>query len=293
MTDGGLNYHEFLLARSPDGQVVTEDMYVFLSGEMLTQTFRRFLLNFLASPEQGGAVQLRGPDQLYVKHAREIGKMATAIQKDRGKEALAIFRKLPADLQKDKVIQLIAIRAAQDGDEAEYLVELERFRKAHPEDVAIDFLSIDYHIIKKQYDEALKALGRADKAVGGDPYLQVIKGGLLIQAGRFQQARTTLEKAVKDEPKLIHGYWALVSLALEEKNHAETAVWLKKIEESGLAEYRRPERPGRQRLRRVRQIARVREIQNLAGREKKMKAPDGQGRCRVTGLSKVVCLSFE
>src|SRR5690349_19662701 len=37
--EGGVNYHEFSLARYPDGQVGTEDLYIYLSGEPLTQTF--------------------------------------------------------------------------------------------------------------------------------------------------------------------------------------------------------------------------------------------------------------
>ncbi len=130
------------------------------------------------------------------------------------------------------MFQLIAIQAAQGtNDDALYLAEMERFRKDHPDDAAGDLVSMDYYHLKKQPDEVLKLADRLDKALGGDPYLSVVRVGALIDAKRFKEARTAAEKAVKDEPKLTQAYWARISVATEEKNHADTLTWLKKLVE--------------------------------------------------------------
>jgi tetratricopeptide (TPR) repeat protein len=234
--DGSVNYHEFVLHRSSDGQVVTEDIYIYLSCEMLSKTFRRMLLVFLADPKKGIAAQLKEADEFYLKNMNEVIKLSTAMKNGKNEEALAIFRKLPPELQKDKSLQILAIKAAQEGEESEYLIELERFRKAHPKDAAIDILSIDYFLLKKQYDEAQKAIDKLNESVGGDPFLQILKGGVLNQAGKNAEAKPIIEKALKDDPKLMLGYWTRVAIALEEKNYADTLVWLKKIEETGLSE---------------------------------------------------------
>jgi hypothetical protein len=234
LEDGSVNYHEFLLHRSSDGQVVAEDVYIYLSCEKLSRTFRNMMLVFLADSKKGFVAKLKEADQVYLKNVNDVIELTSAAQSGKNAKALSIFRKLPPELQKEKSLQLLAIKAAQEGEESEYLVELERFRKAHPKDVAIDFLSIDYYVLKKQYGEAQKSIEKLDKAVGGDPFLQILKGGMLNQAGKSAEAKWIIEKALEDDSKLILGYWARIGIAVEEKNHGDTLTWLKKVEETGL-----------------------------------------------------------
>jgi tetratricopeptide (TPR) repeat protein len=234
--DGSVNYHDFILTHNQDGLVVAEDMYVFMNCEMISQTFRRMLLLVASDPKKGIAAQLRESDQLLVKNIKEILKMTAALKEGRSMEALSIFRKLPDELQKEKAFQLIAIQAAQGLDDAEYLGEIERFRKNHPKDATIDFLAIDYYFLKKKYDEVLKAIEKLDKSLGGDSYLLILKGTALNQAGRNAEAKPLIEKGIKEGPKVANAYWIRIAIALEEMNHADTLEWLKKIEESGLVQ---------------------------------------------------------
>jgi tetratricopeptide (TPR) repeat protein len=231
--EGAVNYHEFSLVRYPDGQIATEDIYIYLSGEQLTQTFRRLLLGFLADRNRGAVAQLSKDEQLLTKHMNDLTTMAQMARSGQHREALATFRRLPAGLQKNKIFQIIAIQAAQGtGDDADYLAELERFRRDYPTDPAADIISIDYYLLKKQYDEAFKAVDRLDKALGGDPYMDVLRAGGFVEAGRYKEARAAAEKAVKDAPKLPQAYWARLTVATKEKNHADTLTWLKKLVEA-------------------------------------------------------------
>jgi tetratricopeptide (TPR) repeat protein len=231
--NGGVNYHDYLLVRSPDGKVVAEDLFVLSIGEMCSQTYRREFLNILASAKQE-LIALKESDQTYLDNISEVRKMLAAMRDGQSKEVLKIFRKLPAELQKDKLLQLAAIKATQDGEESEYLIELERFRKSNPKDAAIDLFSVDFYILKKQYDLALKSIDQVDKFVGGDPFLKIVKGDVLNQMGKKAEAKMLIEMGIKDDPKLMNGYWIRVSISLEEKNHVDTLTWLKKIEELGL-----------------------------------------------------------
>lgn len=234
-SEGGVNYHEYTLARYPDGLVGTEDLYIYLAGEPITQTFRRTLLGLLAGQDRGLVGRLSGPDQAMAKNVKVLIGMTTDIRNGRFKEGLAAFRKLPPELQKNKVFQIFAIQAAQGtGDDAEYLAAMERFRRDHPDDPAAELMSIDYFTLKKQYDEVLKAVDRLDRAVGGDPYLDVLRSSALAEAGRFRDAAAAAEKSVKGNPKLPLAYWTRVSVALKEKNHKDTLAWLKKGVEAGV-----------------------------------------------------------
>jgi tetratricopeptide (TPR) repeat protein len=231
--EGAVNYHEYTLARSPDGQIVTEDIYVYASGEPLTKTFRRLMLGYIAEKKKGAIDKLNGSEQLLTKHIEDLTKMSQQVRNGQHKEALETFRKLPAELQKNKIFQIIAIRAAQGADDdKEYLAELERFRRNYPDDPAVDLISIDYFYLKKEYAEAIKTVERVDKSLGGDPYLMALKANMLLEAKKYKEARETAEKAIKDDPKLALAYLVRAAISAQEKNHKDALVWLKKLVEA-------------------------------------------------------------
>ena len=231
MSEKGVNYHDVLLTRLPDGRVDLEDVYVFATGEMLTQSFRRLLLPAAAELDRGLVARLRGTDQLYCSNLAKIQAMSRAVQAGNGREAVDAYKALPAELQRNKVILVAYLQAAAGVDDTEYSTALEAFRRHFPNDAAIDFISVDYFLLRKQYDESLRCIGTVEKAVGGDPYLHTLRANVLVEAGRFPAAREAAEKAVVEEPTLPDAYWTRISVALREKNHRDTLAWLKKIVE--------------------------------------------------------------
>jgi tetratricopeptide (TPR) repeat protein len=229
--EGALNYHEFTLVRYPDQEIATEDVYIYTSGEPLSQTFRRLLLGIMAE-NRGGFARLREEDKIYTKNAGVIGKMAMMVRNGQSKEALDTFRKLPAELQKNKVFQIVAIQAASGtGDDNDYLTEMERFRRDHPNDPAAEILSIDYYLLKKNYGETLKTIDRLDKSLGGDPYLDCMRASAMADAKKFKEARTFADKAIKDAPKIPQAYWTRTTVATMANDHDDTLKCLKVLVE--------------------------------------------------------------
>jgi tetratricopeptide (TPR) repeat protein len=141
---------------------------------------------------------------------------------------------LPKKYQEEKPVLLVYMQATAhlgaDG-EADYLAGLERFRELYPDDAAIDFISIGYFHLKKRYDEVRRSIDRIDKAVGGDPYLDVLRGNAWMEDGRFEEARQAMEKAIEEEPDLARAYWTRIALSLREQKHADTLKWLQTIVE--------------------------------------------------------------
>ena len=227
--EGAVNYHDYSLARYPDGQIGTADIYVYLSGEPMSQSFRRVLLTLVSQKDQGMLARLKGADQILTNNLSAVQSMSNDVRSGRHKEALATFRKLPAELQNNRAFQMIAIQAAQGTkDDREYLAEMERFRKTFPNDPSADLLSLDYFMLKKQFDEGIQSLDRLNKSLGQDPYLDVLKGGMLLEAGRLKEARAVVERAIKADMKIDLGYGMRVAIALREKNNKDVLIWLKK-----------------------------------------------------------------
>jgi len=214
---GAINYHDCTLVRFPDG-IGMEDVYIFLTGEPLSQTMRGMVVPGLMQLRKGGPIP--GQDVDYVKNMPTIEAMSQAIKQGRFADATGHYRRLPLKLQEHKTVLVLFMQGLMQQGEAaaaDYLAAVEKFRKHYPDDPAVDFISIDFYVLRKQYDSALAAVDRLEKSVGGDTYLGVPRSRVLANANRFKEARAAAESAIKAEPTIEAGYWARVDVSLRER----------------------------------------------------------------------------
>lgn len=219
----GLNYLEFQIARGPDGKPVTEDVYIVLVGETLTQLVRRMMVAIIPAKKGGG-----GQFQLYQDNMPTIRRMNELVAAGDVAGAKRQYQSLPAALRDQKNVHILGLRALQ-GDDPAYLAELERYRKRYPNDPSLDLILVDYHVLKKDAKALRECLWRLDDAVGGDPILRVIDANFQLDQGDRTEARRLAEEAIKLEPDMIGAHWVLVAVALAEKDHKETARLLKRV----------------------------------------------------------------
>jgi hypothetical protein len=227
----GVNYHDFVLARSPDGKVRAADAYIFLSGELISRTMRRMYIPAAAQDSHGLLDRLLGTEQVFMKNFPKFQKMTTEVRSGRPAEALKVFQEFPPELKKDKNILMVRLQAAQAVNDAEYSKAIEDLRAAHPDDACIDMISIDYYLLRKDYPQALACIDRLDKAVGGDPYVNVMRSGIHTDEKRYDLARRDAQEAIAEEPTLQDAYWNLMTISLQEHNFADTVAQLNQLEE--------------------------------------------------------------
>jgi tetratricopeptide (TPR) repeat protein len=220
---GGLNYHDFILGRSKGQEVVAIDLYIFLIGEPYSQNTRRMFLPSAEKALKGGLDRLAPSDREFLTHIGEYAALAQYAREKKNREVLEMYRVLPPSLKKEKTVLLLRLTSAQSISRAEYMIAIDDFRKAYPNDALVDIVSIDGFIRRKSYVRALEALDRVDKAVGGDPYLNVLRANLRSRQGDLDGARQLAQKAITQEPTLKNAYYMLVDLSLKTKNFAETA----------------------------------------------------------------------
>ncbi len=157
----------------------------------------------------------------------KVKQMSEAVLDGRPRDALAIFDGLPDSLKHDKVVLLVRLRTVQALDDDEACTKaIAEMHALFPDDPNTDLLSIDYYFLKKMTKEALEAIDRLDKSVGGDPYLDVLRANTHFQSGDLATAREDAERAVKREATLIEGYWTLVTISLSEERYDDTAALL-------------------------------------------------------------------
>jgi tetratricopeptide (TPR) repeat protein len=231
MPDGdGVNYHEFVLSRRRDGKVRAVDAYIFISGELMSQAMRRMYLPAAAEGSHGLFDRLLGTEKVFMKNLPRFQRMTAEVRAGRPAEALEIFRQLPPELQKNKNILMVRLQAAQAVGDEDYSRALEDLRAAHPDDACIDMISIDYYLLKKDYPRAFACLDRLDKAVGGDPYVNVMRAGIHTDEKQYGLAKQDARKAIEEDPTIQDAFWTLVTISLEERNFADTVTLLDQLE---------------------------------------------------------------
>jgi tetratricopeptide (TPR) repeat protein len=227
----GLVYQDLIFFRGADKQPHVADMYVVAAGELLSQTIRRMYIPLAASNDKNLLERLTGAESDFVKHASDLQQMMAQMQ-NQPAAALASYRRLPESLRKNKAIMLIRVQAAASADEREYLTAMEEFQKEFPEDAAVEMQSIDWHLLREEYDEAIASVDAVDQIVGGDPFLHTMRANILTEKGDFTAAEQAANKAIEADATMTDAYWVLVNVAIRKGDFAATLGSLKRLDQA-------------------------------------------------------------
>lgn len=239
--DGGINYHKLMLSKI-NGQVRIVDIFVYLTGERMSQTLRRAFVLIASQIDQSVISRfLGGSNTDDFKH---IVSMNSAVRAGNFQQILALYNQLPDKLKRDKNMLMSRINAASTlmsfddlgnvQNEKPYLDALADFRKFHPNDKALPILMIDYHILSNQLKEALASVDILDKSVGGVPYLLILKADTCRLMEDVDQAKQFLEAAKKADPDMPHVYLAMMDIAFIDGDNDAILEGLKKLHDLGV-----------------------------------------------------------
>ena len=229
VTGGSFNYHEYLLKAGPGGRVRAVDLYVHLSGEWISATFRRALVTALAA-EPGALAKLAGKENIFLKHLSTYTAFFRSVREGRNEEALRLYDEFPPELRNDKSILVMRCTASNHVGPQEAAAALKDFQKAHPKDPSLLLLSLGPSVHAGEHDRALRILDELGEAVGGDPYLHVQRAEVLVVAKKLKEAREAGKKAAEQEPSLPDAYWVLIGISLRAKDWPDTVRWLDAVE---------------------------------------------------------------
>jgi len=229
ISKGGFNYLDFELARNARGKVVIVDFYPYISGELFSETLRRMYL--MAATEAGHNLvdKLMGKEQEFLENLPKLGAMQRLTQERKPAEVVKTFGELPPSLRQNKLFLRLRLNAASNLEESEYQKAIEDYEKALPNDPSLALISIAGHILRKDYAGVMRSIDRLDQRVK-DPYLQYIRGGVMLKKGDGKEARRFFQAAIDAEPTLESPYWEQIGLSLQDKKYKDTARYLTAIE---------------------------------------------------------------
>ena len=219
--DGSLNYHMLYLLRKPDGHLVASDIYVMTAAERLSESLHRSWMQTASK-----VVLKNGKKSAKVSaidaELKASEKILELVKAGKNEETLAEYRKSPESVRKDKNILLIRLNAARSVSDEEYIQAADDFQKFHPNDPAVDFLLINGHISRKNFDKAMACVDRTIERLGEDSSLLGIRAIVFTHMEKFPEAVQSIKAAIAAEPDLSDPYLAALDIVVAAKDHDET-----------------------------------------------------------------------
>lgn len=229
LSDAGLNYVEFELGRNTRNEAVIVDLFPYLEGERLSETMWRVYL--LAAAERGQCLtrKLRGLERLWVEQLPRWRRIERLLGAGQGREAVDEMDRLPPRLRGEKFVQLKRLEVLASLDEAEYALGLLAFEKAFPKEPLLDLFALDNPLLRGESAVMMAAIDRLDRRVA-DPYLHYLRGRMMHGQDELEGAKRFLQKALEEDPGLWEPRVELLSVAIEEADHAGAVHILEEME---------------------------------------------------------------
>ena len=196
--NSGLNYHDFQLERA-NGKVRASHFFIALTGEEYAETISTLLgPTIISSNSILGKVT--GEQQRQLKVMQDLKKLKTLSAAGNKAEALRVYDSLPEDTRQLKAVLLMKMQILDvDEDEAVYLETIEKYSKLYPNDPSLGIVTLDAAYIRKDVALLEKSRTLLQEWTGGDPYLDLLMGGLLAELGEVDKA-VQLTKDIDPSP---------------------------------------------------------------------------------------------
>jgi len=210
--EGTLNYHDYELIKTANKARIA-DVYIYLSGEMLTETMRNLFNSVFEKSNDAAQQNLTGAEDMKeIKQLMNRGKNA---------EAKKMYDALPAYLKKSKAVLLFDVLICSSLSNEEYAESIRNFREKFPNEPNMSLMMIDGYFLQKEYPKMLEAINALDAQINKDPLLDYYRYLSYSLMEDDKNARTYLARLVKNMPDFQKGYQELIAIDLEAKNIAE------------------------------------------------------------------------
>ena len=231
VSNAGLNYHDHLLARAPDGEIQIHDFYSYLTGEWFSRTLRRSILPVVAEANRIGLADLTRSESAYVRNLPRVLEISRLASQQNFEAALEIFDQFPPELKKDRNLLLLRFNLASQASEEAYKAAMRDLKNTFPDDPALQLTLIDHYYYQGEYGKVLEIIDGIDTRLEGDPYLDYFRANVFYTDGQYSKARKLARRAIRREPALEEPYWTLVAISLDQRDFRETASVLAEIED--------------------------------------------------------------
>jgi Flp pilus assembly protein TadD len=224
-------YLELVLAPRGDKSAVAVDAWSSADGVTHARVLRRWLLALVADAGRTVPERIAGIDREFAHAGQTFEAVDQAFEAGRNADALSAWATLPETLRLDPAVVLARLRAALAAGGSTFEAALREVRAAGVTDACVDLLAVDAALAANAPERALSALERLVLGTTRDPYLAALRGSILRELRRDEEARAACRQAIASDPALEEAYWTLLGLAIENARHEEALQLLTSMDE--------------------------------------------------------------
>jgi hypothetical protein len=210
--DGSINYHDLELKHTK-GEVKVADIFIYLSGENLSETIKGLYLQFsdlIKSTEK----------QFTTSWYQKLPLIRQKIDAGNYQEAFEIYNMLPEEAKKTKPFQLLNLQICSGlNDNSLYQKAIDAYMALYANEPNMHLLLIDVFIVNKQYDKALNSINQVDKMINKDPFLDYYRYFIYNIREEKSTAKRHLLQVVKNFPDFPEAQLELIATYLEERDY--------------------------------------------------------------------------
>lgn len=228
---GGCNFHHWYLAKDSNNKVICVDLYIYMAGQTLSETFRGLLLASLPHIKPSMMDRLSGKSKAFAEQGELLTEFFQLVKTGQGDRVDALFKQLPAELQKEKSIQIQRLVSLANVSDDSYLEAMEDYLAAFPNDPSCKLISLDMLVMKEEFPKASQSLDDLIEMIGEDAHLYALKANINKVDKKLDEAVTAARKAIAIEPGYEFAYWVLLEIFMEQQDFAACADTVQKMSE--------------------------------------------------------------
>ncbi|RNC79900.1 MAG: hypothetical protein ED557_12250 [Balneola sp.] len=229
--EGGLNYINFQVNKNEAGELKIIDFYPYMSGEYISTTLNRTAKMFFSQSSFFEAIieNLIGSEKEVVQNLPVLMKIGNLIANQAFEDARREYDALPEAAKNDKLFILTMIQAATMLDDQYYLALLDRYEENYADDPSYPLVMLDSYLLRGRIEESLVLVDQLDEAVGGDNFLNYLRGNVAMIGEDTTAAIKYYELAVENDLYFEEPYWELAGLEVELGNYEQAVKYLGRL----------------------------------------------------------------
>lgn len=229
--DNGTAYMDLHLKRRGKDGVRIVDWFNYSTGELYTTSLSSIINLASPTPTLLGKIFDKVTDN--EQNRKEMAEMFNAQKRGESQKVIEIFFSLDADLQKSRVLNIIALQAASASNNNRlYKKVLQVLDQNHGDDPGLALMLIDYHYMNKNFDKVIASLKSLEQAFGvEDAALKSLMANSYIEKGDIDGGLRLAKASVELEPEYENGYWSLMLAQASAKQYAEAVETGKVLEQ--------------------------------------------------------------
>ncbi len=207
----GINYHNYLV-KNINGELKIIDMYSYMSGENLSETYKTYYKSIL----YGSNLFNNDIGELNIyKDVEKLNTIRDLNAEGNFKKSHEIYKTISSSSKTFKSFKLVNILTSSYLSDELYLEAISDYEQKFPNDPSLYLISLDGLILKKEFDKTLNYIDKLDKAIGGDPFLNFLRGNIYYFKKDYDSALGKFAITSLEYPEFIDAYESSLMIYLE------------------------------------------------------------------------------